>query len=95
MPSRTNNSRRDFLKSSAVAGAAALSGGVFSQVVADDSTSPNEKLNIACIGTANRAAADIAGVKGENITVLCDIDSDYLDRAKAQFPDVRTYKDGR
>ncbi len=95
MPVRTNTSRRDFLKSSAVAGAAALSGGVFSQIVADDSNSPNEKLNIACIGTANRAAADVAGVKGENITVLCDIDSVYLDRAKAQFPDARTYADGR
>ena len=95
MPVRTNNSRRDFLKTSAVAGAAAVSGGVWSQVVADDSNSPNQKLNIACIGTANRAAADVAGVKGENITVLCDIDSVYLDRAKAQFPEARTYVDGR
>ena len=95
MPVRTNTNRRDFLKTSAVAGAAALSGGVWSQVVADDSNSPNQKLNIACIGTANRAAADIRGVKGENITVLCDIDSVYLDRAKTQFPEARTYVDGR
>jgi predicted dehydrogenase len=95
MPVQTNNSRRDFLKTSAVAGAAALSGGVWSQVVADDSNSPNQKLNIACIGTANRAANDIDGVKGENITVLCDIDSTFLDRAKSRFPDARTYVDGR
>ncbi len=95
MPVRSNTSRRDFLKTSAVAGAATVAGGVFSQLAADESNSPNEKLNIACIGTANRAAADVAGVKGENITVLCDIDSVYLDRAKTQFPDARTYADGR
>ncbi len=56
---------------------------------------PNEKLNIACIGTANRAAEDINGIKGENIVALCDVDENYLNRAKANFPDARTYTDYR
>lgn len=86
--------RRDFLKVSGV-GIATLSTGVWSQLAARDSKSPNEKLNIACIGTANRAAADVDGVKGENIVALCDVDKNYLSRAAAQFPNARTYADYR
>ncbi len=90
----TPSSRRAFLKTTALS-AAAVSGGVFSQTAAAASRSALEKLQIACIGTANRAAADIDGVKGENIVALCDIDNDYLDRAAQQFPDARTYADYR
>ena len=86
--------RRNFLKTTG-AGATVLSAGVFSSVAAKASTAPSEKLNIACVGTANRAAADIAGVKGENIVAICDIDSNYLNRAAGQFPDARKYEDYR
>jgi predicted dehydrogenase len=89
--------RRNFLKTTG-ASATVLSGlstGVFTSVEAKASTAPSEKLNIACVGTANRAAADIAGVKGENIVAICDIDSSYLNRAAEQFPDARKYEDYR
>ena len=44
--------RRDFLKNTA-AGSAAIAGvGVWSQLPAAESNSPNEKLNIICIGTS-------------------------------------------
>ena len=76
-------------------GAAALTSGVWSELAAAQSTSPNEKLNIACVGTANRAAADVDGIKGENIVALCDVDKNYLDRAASQFPSARTYADYR
>jgi len=95
MPGRPSYNRRDFLKTSSAASAAVATAGVWSELAAADSASPNEKLNIACVGTANRAAADIAGVKGEAITVLCDIDKNYLDRASKQFPEARTYADFR
>ena len=94
MPSQSKSSRRDFLKLTG-AGAAALSCGVWSELSAAESTSPNEKLNIGCVGTANRAAGDIKGVEGENIVALCDVDENYLDRATAQFPNARTYFDYR
>ncbi len=94
MPNRSALNRRDFLKLS-TAGAAALTGGVWSQLEARASTSANDKLNIACIGTANRAGANIQGVQGENIVVLCDIDRTYIDRALERFPDARTYADYR
>lgn len=56
---------------------------------------PNEKLNIGVIGTANRAAANIEGVQGENIVALCDIDSAFLGKAAAKFPKAKTFTDFR
>jgi predicted dehydrogenase len=94
MPTPSNLSRRNFLKTAA-AGTAALSTGVWSGTAVAASQSANEKLNIACIGTANRAAGDIADLKGENIVALVDVDSNYLDRAAKQFPDARKYADYR
>jgi predicted dehydrogenase len=86
--------RRQFVKTTAL-GAAALSAGVHSGIAAEEDKSANGKLQIGCIGTANRAAADVAGVKGEDIVALCDIDKKYLDRAQKQFPSARVYADYR
>lgn len=83
--------RRSFLKTAG----ALTSVGVWSSVIPTRAAGPNEKLNIACIGTANRAAEDINGVKGENIAAICDIDDNFLKRAQTQFPDARTYIDYR
>ena len=94
MQSQSKSSRRDFLKLTG-AGAAALSCGVWSELPAAESTSPSEKLNVGCVGTANRAAGDIRGVESENIVALCDVDKNYLDRAATQFPNARTYFDYR
>jgi len=94
MQHNTNLKRRDFLK---VAGgsAAVLSTGVWSQTAKADSTSPNEKLNVACVGVANRAAASVGAVGGENIVALCDVDKNYLDRVAAANPNARKYADYR
>jgi predicted dehydrogenase len=87
-------SRRDFLQSSAAG--AALSAGLWaSGAPAQESTSANQLLKIACIGTANRAQADIDGVAHENIVALCDVDENYLAKAKERFPSARTYVDYR
>ncbi len=94
MKNQTNFNRRDFLKTSA-AGTAAISAGLWTGGAIADSKSANQKLNIACIGTANRAAADIAGVIGENIVALVDVDKNYLDRKLKEIPDARTYADYR
>ena len=53
------------------------------------SRSALESLNIACIGTANRAAEDVNGVMSENIVALVDIDSSYLGRAKAMLTEKK------
>jgi len=94
MNSKTNLSRRRFLKTTA-ASAAVLSTGVWSASAPAASSSANQKLKIACVGTANRAAADISGLKQEDIVALVDVDTNYLERAASQFPDARTYTDYR
>lgn len=87
-------SRREFLKSTS-AGAALLTAGVWSSTSRAESKSALDKLHIACIGTANRAGDDIDGVKSQDIVALCDVDRNYLARAKTQFPNAATYEDYR
>lgn len=70
--------RRQFVQTSS-----SVAAGLYaSTVLGRSTTSALSKLNIACIGTANRAAANIDGVKGENIVALCDVDSRYLERSR-------------
>ena len=86
-----NVSRRQFLQRASLTAA-----GVWIGQSSFGKISPNEKLNIAAIGTANRAAADIHPCAAtENIVALCDVDSNYLAAAKARYPGAKTYTDYR
>jgi predicted dehydrogenase len=87
MPSHL--SRRQFLQASA-AGAGLVVLPRFAR-----GHSPNEKLNIAMVGTANQARFSIDNVKGENIVAVCDIDDRYLAAAVKDFPRAKTYNDFR
>ena len=87
--------RRRFLKQSAALTTSAIATGVWGQSEAAESLSPNEKLKILCVGTANRAGANIDGVKGEDIVGLCDIDSRFLEKATATFTSAKPYRDYR
>ncbi|MEO1993351.1 MAG: Gfo/Idh/MocA family oxidoreductase, partial [Pirellulales bacterium] len=102
---QTKLSRRRAVGSLATA-VTSLSAGVFSGVTARTSMAANEKLQIACIGVANRASANLKGVSSQAIVAICDIDDVYLDRvATAQgtgeektppmLPDARQYHDYR
>jgi len=102
MSARPRLSRRVALQSLS----AGISAGVFSGTAARPSLAANDKLQIACIGTANRALANVNGVAGQAIVALCDIDETYLDRlTKPQgepgkqkpprFADARIYHDYR
>jgi predicted dehydrogenase len=55
----------------------------------------NEKLNVGMIGVNGKGAENIKGMSGENIVALCDVDGNSLDKAAAQFPKARTYRDFR
>ena len=93
----TSQSRRSFLQTSA----AGIAAGMYAtHVEAAPSRNPLEKLNIGCIGTANRAAADVDGVISENLVAICDVDSRYLELGKKKLTDrkglePRTYVDYR
>ena len=92
LQSTTKLPRRGFLQTTA---AASLTAGVWSSAAAQESKSANEKLQILCVGTANRAAEDINGVSGEDIVGLCDVDQNYLDRAASNHPKAKTFADYR
>jgi predicted dehydrogenase len=57
--------------------------------------SPNEKLNIGCIGVAAQGEYDLNNVATENIVALCDIDSQRLGKAASRFPTAAKYADYR
>jgi predicted dehydrogenase len=86
-------SRRHFIATAAMtAGGLALAG---CRTARPRRLAANEKLNIAMIGTANRAREDLNGVQQENIIALCDIDDRFLAAAHQRFPAARTYNDFR
>jgi predicted dehydrogenase len=71
---------------------------VFSGLAPRPSLAANDKLQIGCVGVANRASENVSGVSGEAVVALCDIDDTYLDRLakpQARFPQARTYNDYR
>src|SRR5438046_2000061 len=92
IPMFSRMNRRQFLGHSASA-AALLSGVPISVLNAADDKSPNEKLNIACVGAGNKGWHNIEQLKSQNIVALCDVDTKYLDRAAQQFPKAAQYRD--
>jgi predicted dehydrogenase len=93
MPPRHH--RRDFLKHTALAGSTLAGVGFFSSLAKAESKSPNEKLNIGMIGTANQARFTLGNVRQENIVALCDIDDLLLGKAGEEFPQAKKYNDFR
>ena len=92
MEKSTKISRRNFMKgvSASTAGLLILpSGTLFGQ------NTPNNKLNVALIGTWGRAEAHFQGLQNENVVALCDVNVEHLDFGKQQFPNAKTYADWR
>ena len=90
-PAHQHPSRRDFVGSGLTAGAL-LAASYASGAQAKPSKSPNEKLNIAYVGTQGRAWASIDGTKSENQVALCDVDSRSLGRAAKMVVDRHKQK---
>ena len=64
--SQNADSRRDFLKTSGL-----VAGGYWlGTATTAKAASPNEKLNVACIGVGGRGSANVGGVSGEDIVAL-------------------------
>ncbi len=84
--------RRDMLKTTLGLGAGFYLG---TTVTGRASASPNEKLNIACIGIGGRGAANVNGVAGENIVALCDVDDERAGKCYDRFPKAKKYYDFR
>jgi predicted dehydrogenase len=88
---RIFQTRRQFLVRGGL-GASALAAG-FPAVLR--ARSPNEKLNIAIIGSGGRGAGNLAAVSHENIVALCDVNEGNLEAAARKHPQARKYLDFR
>jgi len=90
--------RRTFLKTTALV-AAALGAGCESTLAPKlrqgRKLPPGQKMNIACIGCGGKGESDIAGVSGENIVALCDVDPAQADKVFKRYPDVPKFQDYR
>ncbi|RYY29507.1 MAG: Gfo/Idh/MocA family oxidoreductase [Sphingobacteriaceae bacterium] len=93
----SNNSRRSFIKNSAIAAAAftivprfVLGGKGF--------IAPSDKLMVAGVGAGGKGESDIANFyksgKAE-IAFLCDVDDRRAAKSRASFPKAKYYKDWR
>ena len=102
-PSILSSTRRDFLKKSAMAGVFSI---VPSYVVLGKKSKgkelpPSEKVNLACVGIANRGAQNIQGVTRTglaNYVAFCDIDlqGNHVKKALEKHPQVnKQYSDWR
>ncbi|KAA1260614.1 Glucose--fructose oxidoreductase precursor [Rubripirellula obstinata] len=57
--------------------------------------SPNEKLNIACIGVGGRGVANVNGVQSQNIIAMVDVDENRAAPTLKKFPNPRRFTDYR
>ncbi len=90
------SSRRDFIKTTAVAGVAASGYFATSGVRAAESNSPNEKIQVACVGIGGKGKSDCQDAsKFGEIVALCDIDSKYLDGLAGQMKVANKFADYR
>ncbi|MEO2015683.1 MAG: Gfo/Idh/MocA family oxidoreductase [Fuerstiella sp.] len=87
----SHNSRRQFLQATTALGAGLWLGGS----PAARAVSPNDKLNVACIGVGGRGSANVGGVSGENIVAMCDVDENKAGKRFQQFDKAGRYQDFR
>lgn len=87
-------SRRSFLKTTSLASAAAVA---FPAILRAQpgGQSPNNRLNVACIGVGGRGRAAVDGMKEENLVAFCDVDDARAAPTYEAFPDVPRFRDYR
>ena len=89
---RIRVSRREVLKRTALVGTGFWIG---SQSQHAHAASPNEKLNIACIGVGGRGYGNLKGLCDENLVAFCDVDDSRAAKTYDAFPNVRRFRDFR
>ena len=87
-------SRRDFIRTTALTGAAFTI--VPSYAVSGlGHVAPSDKLNIAGVGVGGIGLRNLNMITGQNITALCDVDTDYAAKAFKAYPKAKVYNDYR
>ncbi|HEV2696111.1 MAG TPA: Gfo/Idh/MocA family oxidoreductase, partial [Verrucomicrobiae bacterium] len=83
--------RRNFLKTTTLAGGAV----VFGVPTLLRAANLNSKVNIASIGAMGKGQSDTDHCSSENIVALCDVDADRCAKQRAKYPDAKFYQDYR
>jgi len=83
--------RREFLKTTTLAGGAVI----FGVPTLLRASNLNGKLNIAAIGAGGKGASDTDYCSGENIIALCDVDGVNCAKQVQKYPDAKFYQDFR
>jgi predicted dehydrogenase len=83
--------RRRFIQHSSAMAAAAIAPALH----AEEKKPSSEKLNLAVIGLAHRAAENLKGVASENIVAICDVDTNNAALARSQLPNAAFFTDFR
>lgn len=96
MKTNNNNSRRSFIKNSALT---ALGISIIPRhVMGRGFIAPSDKLNIAVVGAGGKGFSDTVNVYNNgasNIAAICDVDWNRAERAFNLFPNAKKYKDYR
>lgn len=92
--------RRDFLKTSALATTALSAPALLQAQTQKKSKSPNDKMNVAFIGVGGRGGRNLKTIAsqqlvGVNVVALCDVNKQNLNIASKLYPQARTYVDFR
>src|SRR6187399_1575504 len=91
-----SNSRRKFIRNSAVAGAGFFI--VPRHVIGRGFIAPSDKLRIAGIGAGGKGQSDLSKFsKSPNVSIvaLCDVDDRQASKSRQSFPNAPYYKDFR
>ncbi len=92
----TVNSRRNFLKTGALAAGGFMI--VPRHVLGRGFIAPSDKLNLAAIGAGGKGWSDIRNAwneGAENVVALCDVDTERSKNAREKWPKAKFYKDYR
>lgn len=86
----TKLTRRTILKA-----AAASAGAVGLAKSTRAASSPNETLNIACIGVGGRGSANVSGLSSQNLLAFVDVDEKRASGSYQKHPKTQRYLDWR
>src|SRR5580765_6899277 len=85
-------SRRQFVRLSALAAGAAVTG---CATVRPRRIAATEKLNIGVVGAMGKGESDTDLCAGENIVSLCDVDEERCAPQRKKYPGAKFYQDFR
>ena len=97
MKKHNDINRRAFLASTTTTAAWAMTGFAAPNAakVVPGKISPNEKMNVAAIGSGGKGLSDIMACRNENVVALADPDWKNAAESFARLPDAKQYKDYR